>query len=49
MIKLTAQLGSNPLRYHTPIKCRSWGDYFLTIGESGEIVGWRISTMTPLY
>jgi hypothetical protein len=45
MIKLAAQLGSNPLRYHTPIRCKSSGDYLLTIGESGEIVGWKRSTI----
>jgi hypothetical protein len=49
MIKLTAQLGSNPLRYHVPTRCRSSGDYLLTVGESGEIVGWKLSTMEPLY
>lgn len=49
MIKLSAQIGSNPLRYHNPISCKSSGTYLLTVGENGEIVGWRLPTLEPLY
>jgi hypothetical protein len=35
MLKLTAQMGSNPLRYHIPVRCKSTNNYLLTIGENG--------------
>lgn len=49
MLKLTAQLGSNPLRYHNPARCKSSANYLLTVGENGEIVGWKLPSMEPLY
>lgn len=42
MIKLTAQLGSNPLRYHNPISFKVYKDHLLSAGENGELVGWKL-------
>lgn len=49
MIKLTAQVGSNPLRYHNPRMCKISDKYLLSAGESGEIVCWKLPEVQPLY
>ena len=48
MIKLTAHLGSNPLRFHKPIRCitppptlTSQQNYIYSVGESGEVLAWN--------
>ena len=49
MIKLTAHLGSNPLRFHKPTRCISppigsltaQKNYVYSIGESGEVLAWN--------
>ena len=48
MIKLTAQLGSNPLRYHKPIRC-ILSDRLFSIGQNGEIIAWEEETLNPIY
>lgn len=49
MIKLAAQLGSNPLRYHSPTTLKTHKNYLLSAGENGEIVGWKMPELEPVY
>lgn len=49
MIKLNCQLGSNPLRYHNPVQYKSSDNFLITVGENGEIVGWQLPQVEPIY